>query len=131
MVDVPHEVSAQVLLRSRSGRVITGDTVITSANIAEFQPSDDDAREATSTFRRAGFATGPLVGISFSITAPVATFESVFDVRIRADAGGEMAVSRGATDHGYALPVDHLPAALKGIVTAVEFSPPADLYLDR
>jgi hypothetical protein len=67
-------------------------------------------------FRAAGFQTGPLVGISFSIAGPVERFEEFFQVR---------AVRQGPqpfpTDE---LPLSSLDPALREHIDAVLFTKP-------
>lgn len=129
--------SAQVVLRSASGRRLSGTENITSANIQEYMPSAETAALATQTFQQAGFETGPVVGNNLAITAPAHTFEHYFqapqlpDSPIApssptgsgTDAPGTQ-TKRGAQD--WELPLQHLPDALKPHIEAVTFTPPPD-----
>jgi hypothetical protein len=135
-------VSAQVLVRSASGARVRGDVPITSGNIAEYTPSTSDTEAVRHAFHAAGFIVGPLVGISCSITAPVARFESFFAVTLRVRADGAVQVSRGdgnaagaeasakgdEGDDAFTLPLSALPADLADRIVAVTFTPPADLH---
>ncbi len=123
--------SAQVIVRSASGTPMRGDVAITAANIADYQPSAEDAAAAQAAFRAAGFEVGPVVGISFSITAPLARFEQVFGVPLRVDERGAVAAGTGAAPAGGTeLPLDRLPGEARERVQAVAFTPPADLHGD-
>src|SRR5262245_44329363 len=75
-------VTAQVIVRSKSGAVVRGDMPITSGNISQYLPSSADAQAAQEGFRALGFDTGPIVGISFAITAAPNLFERVFGVHL-------------------------------------------------
>jgi hypothetical protein len=105
-------VSAQVLLRPASGRRIGGRDEITSENIRDYAPRADAAALARKTFEADSFDVGPLVGISFSIAAPVSTFERVFKTSI---AGSTLE-----------LPLDALPEPLRRVIEAVTFQRPLD-----
>ena len=120
-------VSAQVVLKSASGKSIDGETAITSENIADYSPSSDSLTAATAAFSEAGFVVGNLVGNSFSITASKSTFEKFFKAKLKAEDRGDVKVfaARGATE-GYELPLDSLPQKLAQHVSAVTFSPPPD-----
>jgi hypothetical protein len=120
--------SAQVIVRSRSGKQIRGDTPITTRNLADYAPSAEDANFARTAFARAGFQTGNLVGISFSITAPAAMFESFFGAAINSDAKGRIKVAGAADPEGLEIPLGRLPEELAQRIVAVTFSPPADLH---
>lgn len=132
-------ISAQALLRSKSGARVRGDVPITSENIAEYAPAAEDAAAAREAFRAAGFDVGDVVGISFSITAPVSTFESFFHVSLDAGKDGTVTV-KGATPSAGAegrpggeqeLPLSGLPAPLAARLETVTFTPPAELYGPR
>jgi hypothetical protein len=116
--------SAQAVLRPASGRSIRG-AAITAANLGDYQPAPEAARAALQAFAAAGFQVGPLVGISFSITAPATTFEKFFHTRLPRDERGRIAP--GERDAGgYELPLQSLPPGLADTVEAVAFSPPVD-----
>ena len=103
--------SAQVVLRPASGRRLEG-ARITAETLAEYAPSPDAAGRAMQAFAAAGFQTGPMVGNSFSITAPASTFERMFGVRPPV---AELN-----------LPHDRLPPSIANDVEAVVFVPPPD-----
>ena len=75
----PDEIlSAQVVLRSASGRSANEAGAITAENIDMFVPPPETAARVAAAFQSLGFATGPLVGISFSITGSAGRFGKVF-----------------------------------------------------
>jgi hypothetical protein len=108
-------VSAQVLLRPASGRRIGGRDEITSENIRDYAPPADAAAFARRAFEEDGFDVGPLVGVSFSIAAPVSTFERVFKTPIKVD-------DRSSLE----LPLDALPEPLRRVIETVTFGRPVD-----
>jgi hypothetical protein len=118
-------ISAQVILRSASGKSLDPQTPITSSNISEYIPSATTVAAARSAFTNAGFDVGNVVGNSMSITAPVITFESFFKTQVRHEQGKGMV----ATVNGMAsqeLPVRNVPSELVNLVEAVTFTPPPD-----
>ena len=121
-------ITAQVLIRSKSGKRIGGDTEITSKNIAEYQPSSADVEEVQAAFQAAGFETGNLVGISFSITAAIDEFESFFSTRLERQQSGAIAVHEPGSEPRSELPLDHLAPRIAERVVAVTFDPPAELF---
>src|SRR5262245_52839016 len=80
--------TAQVIVRSKSGKRIRGDVEITSRNISEYEPAPEDVAVAQKAFQTAGFEVGPLVGISFSVTAPLSGFERFFSTKLFVDTSG-------------------------------------------
>lgn len=83
------------------------------------------AERALQAFGALGFATGPVVGGSFSIEGDREGFAAVFGVRVQARADGGVAL-RGAprgTPAGE-LPRAALPATLQPLVAHVLFTEP-------
>lgn len=119
--------SAQVVLRSASGRSPGGETAVTAENVHEYAPAPAAAESARRAFAEAGFEVGEVAGNSFSITAPAATFEKVFKTEVRRTEDRGAKARGGASEGpGYELPVDKLPASLARGVAAVTFTPPPD-----
>lgn len=120
-------VSAQVVLKSASGKKVEGQTALTAENIAEYLPSPDTVTAAAEGFKQAGFEVGNIVGNNFSITAPKSAFEKFFKIKLKAQDRGDVKVSaaKGASE-GYELPLKALPQNLSRLVDAVTFSPPPD-----
>lgn len=119
-------VSAQVVLRPASGKSIRSQLAITAENIGDFLPSAETALTATQAFAAAGFEVGPVVGISFSITAPVETFEKVFDTHLRLEERGGIKAIGPDKSVSLELPLQALPKAITDNVEAVTFTPPPD-----
>lgn len=119
-------ISAQVVLRSASGKAIDGETIITSENIRDFVPSPETVARASETFAAAGFDVGEMVGISFSISATVSTFEQVFETSLRQEERGGVEAVQDDGSGSYELPLDALPESLANLVVAVTFTPPPD-----
>lgn len=120
-------VSAQVALKSASGKAFDGETAITSANVADYSPSADTVEAAAAAFKAAGFEVGNMVGNSFSITAPPSTFEKVFKIKLQSDEPGGLKVAASSgSPASYELPLKALPRDLSQHVVAVTFSPPPD-----
>lgn len=116
-MDDSRMISAQVILRPASGRTAHEGT-ITAATIAEYLPDPEKGEQIRNIFRDLGFDTGGIVGTSFAITAPVETFEKVFDTKL----GGKSTGPAG----GYELPLGALGENIAGAVEAVTFTPPPD-----
>jgi hypothetical protein len=123
----PQLISAQVVLKSASGKSFDSKTAITSENIDDYSPSPDTVASAAAGFREAGFEVGNMVGNSFSITATRSTFEKFFKTKLQVEERGDVkvAAAKGAT-RGYELPLKALPRNLSQLVAAVTFSPPPD-----
>ena len=119
-------VSAQVVLRAASGKAIDSETIITTENIQDFAPSSETVARASEAFAAAGFDVGEMVGISFSIAAPVNTFEQVFKTRLRRDERGGVEVIQDDGSGSYELPLDALAESLADFVVVVTFTPPPD-----
>lgn len=90
-------------------------------------PDADAARaeRALQAFAALGFATGPVVGGSFSIEADRQVFADVFGVRVQARADGGVTL-RGVPPAPPAgeLPRAALPASLQSLVAHVLFTEP-------
>lgn len=114
-------ISAQVVLRSASGRAPDGESTITAATLAEFAPAPEAVARAVEGFREKGFEVGSAVGNNFSITAPAGTFERVFGAPVHRTERGGLAGPDGET-----LRLDELPDSLSGLLAAVTFVPPPD-----
>ena len=105
---------------------INGDTIITTETVKKFTPSLETVTNATTAFANAGFEVGRMVGISFSITAPLSTFQEVFNIHLREteDAGIEVINNDGSGC--YELPLDELPESIANYVENVTFTLPPD-----
>jgi len=119
-------ISAQVILPSAGGKTIDGETVVTSKNISNFIPSPETVEKAQKIFREKGFKVENVVGISFSISAPVEIFEDTFKARIgkTENKGFEFIQADGTGSNE--LPKSSLALFSTGIVQAILFIPPPD-----
>ncbi|MDT7810539.1 MAG: hypothetical protein QOJ42_455 [Acidobacteriaceae bacterium] len=120
------KVSAQVVLAPESGASIGPNTPITSRNIEQFRPSPEAARTIRETLAGGGFEVGPLVANSFSIAAPVNTFEDFFKTKLRKEASGGLVARSHANDYALELPLGALPDGLKKHLIAITFTRPPD-----
>jgi len=119
--------SAEVALRSASGKSFNGQTAITSENIADYLPSTELVEKARRTFTELGFEVSEPAGLGFSITAAASVFKKVFKIKTTSDErGGIKAVSATGAEGSYELPLKALPRELAQLVSAVTFSPPPD-----
>ena len=115
-------ISAQVMLLPASGKKIGPDTQITAENIEEFAPPPDAYLIASGAFRSIGFEIGPLVGVTFSITAPAGTFENMFKADLQRSVKGGVECIGGDLE----FPLDHLPDNVRKIIQTVTFTEPPD-----
>ena len=118
-------VSAQVVLRSASGKAVTGQDAITSENVRDYMPSPETFNAAAQTFRAAGFEVSAAGPTGFSITAPVETFEKVFKTRLQTGEGGAKAVRKDEST-AFELSLRGLPTEISRYVEAVTFTPPPE-----
>ncbi|MEA3466728.1 MAG: hypothetical protein U9R57_00710 [Thermodesulfobacteriota bacterium] len=115
-------ISAQVMLLPASGKEIGPDTLVTAENIEQFDPPLDAYLIASGAFRSKGFEIGPLVGVTFSITALAGTFENVFKVELQRTVKGGIECNGGDLE----LPLGHLPDNTSKIIQTVTFTEPPD-----
>lgn len=120
--------SAEVALQSASGKSFTGQTAITSENIADYLPSREVVEKARRAFAELGFAVSEPAGIGFSITAPASVFRKVFKIKLLSDNRGGIKAAAAAIGHeaSYELPKATLPKELAQHLVAISFSPPPD-----
>lgn len=125
-LDRDQVISAQVLLRSESGKTIAADTIITSETISDYAPSPQDVAWASEVLADRGFDVAELVGISFSITAPASTFEEFFETQLCREEDGGIKATRNDGSLAYEFPLDALPESISNLIVAVTFTPPPD-----
>jgi hypothetical protein len=116
-------VSAEAILKSRTGRSLTRTTVpITAENIEEFTPAPETIAEATRRFEELGFSV-PASGVTLTLRGRPAQFEEVFGVKLApekdAPTGGVVAQTEGD-------PV--VPDSLRDVVEKVVFPEPAEYF---
>jgi hypothetical protein len=115
--------SAEVLLKSRSGRSMASpDVAITAENVEEFTPTPETIAEATKRLQELGFTVSQ-VGVTLTIEGELARFEKVFGVKLnveRDEAPGNVIVQ----------PESELviPESLKGVIEQVVFPKPPEFF---
>ena len=125
MASSEQQLAAAVLLRPASGKKIDGFTRITTENIEDLLPSEETVRAAAAFFRDQGFAVGPCVGISFSITGSAAVFERTFGAKVEVSEGvGQVVAEDGTRISDFKL--DRLPPQVRELVSAVGFEQATD-----
>jgi hypothetical protein len=105
-------ISAQALLKPASG-VMPRDTDITAANIRALAPAPEAVAEVQRAFADAGFESGPVVGLSFSVTGRRSLFNRFFGIR-----------SAGTTKG--VIPLERVPDSVRRHLSAITFPPPPD-----
>lgn len=119
-------ISAQVVLRTRSGKVAGGTDSVTAETVADFEAAPETAAHAIDAFRKLGFTAGPVVGNSFSISASQQTFDKVFNTDVAAILARRAKAKSTSRKSSNELPLKKLPKPLTALVTAVTFTPPPD-----
>jgi hypothetical protein len=114
-------ISAQVLLKTAS---TYGGEPVTAETISAAMPTPQEVAAITAEFLRRGFEVGPVVGLSFSVTAPPRAFEEMFDLRLPRRPSRRLDLN--PEGHGYELPLDRLLPRIARGVQAVVFTPPPD-----
>jgi len=100
--------------------------VITAETIHEYLPSMETATKVRAALTAAGFTVGPLAANSITISAPVGTFEQVFQTSLRPHKRGGVECVAEDGSRSFELPRRGLPAAIAALVEAVTFTPPPD-----
>lgn len=116
--------SAEIALRSASGKALASQPAITSENVGDYMPAPDIVEPAQKAFAEAGFEVSQPGGLGFSITAPESVFEHVFKVKLALDDRGGVKVGSG--NDNLELPVKNLADDLAQYVAAATFSRPPD-----
>jgi len=124
-MDRQHVISAVVVLRPKEAG-LSPDAAITADNVDRYAPAPEAAALARAEFQRLGFEVTAPLGISFSVTAAVGTFEETFAARLEPTAAGGLECLAPDGSRGLELPLDALPPALRGVLHAVTFTPPPD-----
>lgn len=121
-----NEISAQVILKSASGKRITNGTALTSDNLADFAPDAQSVRNARRAFKQADFRVGWMVGVSFSITASVPKFAEFFSVRVVTDPHTGIRVKGLDGSLTYEIPLDRLNHPVADLIETATFDAPPD-----
>ena len=119
------EISAQVILRGPGGKRLPESASVTSENIRDYMPDEEKANRARQVFTKKGFRVGNMVGLSFSITAPVKTFEEVFDRELEWKRDG-IVLAEGPNEGGREYADEDLPEEARSLVDEVIFESPPD-----
>jgi hypothetical protein len=106
-------------MQNRYQTLVSAQVVLRPSSIAA---SDEVALE----FASAGFAVGALVANNFSVSGSVAKFESYFHVNLEPVPGAGIRIRRAEQPAGFQLPLDALPASVRGKVETVIFVKPPD-----
>lgn len=120
-------VSALVLLKPADGSDYGPDTNVTADNLAKYSPSQEATWAAQRAFGELGFEVGPMIGISFAITAAPETFVRVFGVKLMEQSPGDVGLAGNDGGFRYELPHEALSGDLVKLIRAVTFSPPDEL----
>ena len=116
-------VSAEAILKSRTGRSLARTTVpITAENIEEYTPSPDTIAEATQRFEELGFSV-PASGVTLTLRGRPAQFEEVFGVKLAPE---KDALTGGVAVRTEGEPV--VPDSLRDVVEKVVFPEPAKFF---
>lgn len=118
------KLSAQVILHPASGKRSLSPEQITSENVAEIMPSDEDLKKAKQYFSGEGFEVDAGFANSFSISGDKKLFEKTFETEITKDENN--AVKSKSDAETSELPAGKLPNDVKKIVEAVTFTEPPD-----
>ena len=118
--------TAEVILRSQSGKEPSPNAIITADTLHEYEPSPAVVVEAQRQLTALGFEVTPMIGISFSITAVQEIFEQVFHVALKENQQGGIEIFKDNRALGYELPIVNFPKYLQTWVYAVTFSSPLD-----
>jgi subtilase family serine protease len=113
-------ISAEVILKSKSGRSLTESIPITSENIKDFKPSQETINETVEKFRELGFTVLP-ANITITIVGTKTLFEKVFGTKLQIntnDKGISVLPTRDLT----------IPDILRGSVEKVIFIPPPEYF---
>ena len=126
MLNPEQVISAQVVLVAATGRVVDGNTTITSQNIDDYRPSEATARLVSQYFKKHGFEVFPLVGISFTISASARHFSEFFDTSLAEDAASGIQAVPDSITASSELPLAQLEKTIADSIVSVTFVPPPD-----
>jgi subtilase family serine protease len=114
-------ISAEVILKSQTGRSLTEGTPITSENIKDFKPSQETINEAVEKFRELGFTVLPS-NITITIVGTKTLFEKVFGTKLQIKTTTDKRISiRSMEDLT-------IPDSLRKSIEKVIFIPPPEYF---
>ena len=119
-------VSATVLLRPADGRTVSGTEAITSENIEQYMPTEEQLSRVTAFFTSKGFDVLPGAGPVITITGTPSLYQDVFGDKVESIA--KEGVLRGVqTEKGeLELSLNALPSAVSEAIQSVSFETPPD-----
>lgn len=115
-------ISALILLLPASGISLEGHDQITSETIEAFSPPPDAYISVSEFFKSMDFEVGPLVGLSFSITAPSSAFKSLFKTELVKSPEGGIQSREGGPE----IEPDSLPSNIRRLIQTITFDEPPD-----
>ena len=118
------EISAEVIVKSRSGRSLTDvDAVVTAETLEEFAPAPETVAKATTRLQQLGF-TVVHTGVTLTILGGKKLFEDVFTVQLTLKkdekTGSVLVHPKGDIS---------IPKSLKNVVEDVVFPEPPEFFL--
>jgi len=116
------EISAEVILKSQSGRSLADTDVITAENIDEFMPTAETISEAKRHLQELGF-TVVQSGVTLTIMGKLERFKEVFKVEMTLEKDEQ---TGNVTVHSEGESV--IPDSLKNVVENVVFLGPPELF---
>ena len=120
-------ISAQVILKPSHGKDVAIAPLVTSENIHIYLPDEAVADRIKKYFTDHGFACGPIVGISFSITGTKDLFNEFFNVRIIESASEGVFTSE---ENEKELPLDPIESDLEKWILSIVFPTPPEYFDD-
>ena len=127
MLNPEQIVSAEVLLRSHTGALIDGNTIITSKNIAKYRPEAESVQIISQFFKNNGFQVGPLSGISVTVSGTANLFSCFFHTSLTNNERGGIQAILSSKMTSEALPIEILPKSVANLIITITFIPPPDL----
>jgi hypothetical protein len=122
----PLAISAEVLLKSKSGRSLASpETTVTAESVGDFLPAAETISEATRHFRNLGFTVVPS-DVTLTLVGMPALFEGVFRVKLEIKKA-EPDSGTGVKVHVEGEPV--IPHPLRRFVDRIVFPEPPELFI--
>jgi hypothetical protein len=124
MLKDSEEISAEVILKSRSGRSLAdADAVVTAETLEEFAPAPETVIKATQCLKHLGF-TVVHTGVTLTILGKKELFEDVFTIQLTLKedekTGSVIIHCNGDVS---------IPKSLKNVVKDVVFPEPPEFFL--
>ena len=111
-------ISAELILKSKSGNTLSTSEPVTSNNIEKYRPTQTTIDTAIKELKKLGFSV-PQVGVTISIVGTVKQFEKVFRINPRfIQAQNKVKVNQDAV----------IPESLKNVVEKIVFPTPPEYF---